>query len=75
MTLPGRGVETTQMLNALRRSVQHLEGLVARVLEENTNLQTEVGIKLERRELDLWPLVEALIPISSSGRDQQYPPN
>ena len=61
MTLPGRGVETTQMLNALRRSVQHLEGLVAKVLEENTNLQTEVGIKLERRELDLWPLVEALI--------------
>jgi superfamily II RNA helicase len=61
MTLPERSTETTQMLKALRRSVQHLEGLVAKVLEENTNLQTEIGIKLERREFDLWPLVEALI--------------
>lgn len=61
MSLAGQGPETAQMLKALRRSVQHLEGLVAKVLEENTNLQTESGIKLERRELDLWPLVEALI--------------
>ena len=61
MTLPERSAQTTQMLKALRRSVQHLEGLVAKVLEENTNLQTEIGIKLERREFDLWPLVEALI--------------
>ena len=60
-TLRERGAETTQMLKALRRGVQNLESLVAKVLEENTNLETEVGIKLERRELDLWPLVEALI--------------
>ena len=55
------GAETAQMLKALRRNVQHLEGLVSKVLEENTSLQTEVGIKLERREFDLWPLVEALV--------------
>jgi len=63
LILPERGAsaETTQMLKALRRSVQQLEALVNQVLEENTNLQTEVGIKLERREFDLWPLVEALI--------------
>jgi two-component system, OmpR family, phosphate regulon sensor histidine kinase PhoR len=61
LTLPGAGAETRQMLNALRRNVQHLEGLVTKVLEENTNLQTETGIRLERREFDLWPLVEALI--------------
>jgi two-component system phosphate regulon sensor histidine kinase PhoR len=61
MTVSGHGPEATQMLKSLRRSVQHLEGLVAKVLEENTNLETEAGIKLERRELDLWPLVEALI--------------
>jgi two-component system, OmpR family, phosphate regulon sensor histidine kinase PhoR len=52
---------TAQMLKALRRNVRHLEELVAKVLEENTNLQTEVGIKVERREFDLWPLVEGLI--------------
>ena len=53
--------EAARMLKALRRNVQHLEGLVSKVLEENTSLQTEVGIKLERREFDLWPLVEALV--------------
>jgi two-component system phosphate regulon sensor histidine kinase PhoR len=58
---PGTSAETAQMLTALRRNVQQLEGLVGKVLEENTSLQTEIGIKLERRELDLWPLVEALI--------------
>ncbi|MDB5337357.1 MAG: sasA [Planctomycetaceae bacterium] len=61
MTLPGCSAETTQMLKTLRRNVRHLELLVGKVIEENTNLQTEVGIKLERRELDLWPLVESLI--------------
>jgi two-component system phosphate regulon sensor histidine kinase PhoR len=55
------GDESTRMVKALRRNVQHLEKLVTKVLEENANLQTELGIKLEERELDLWPLVEALI--------------
>lgn len=53
--------QATQMLKALTRNVQHLEALVGKVLEENTNLETEVGVKLERREFDLWPLVEALV--------------
>jgi two-component system phosphate regulon sensor histidine kinase PhoR len=53
--------ERAQMLNTLRRNVRHLEVLVGKVLEENANLQTEIGVKLERRECDLWPLVEALI--------------
>ena len=63
LTPLGRGAsaETGQMLKSLRRNVQQLEGLVRKVLEENANLQTEIGVKLERRELDLWPLVEALI--------------
>lgn len=50
-----------RMLKTLRRNVQHLGALVDKVLDENTNLQTELGLKLERRELDLWPLVEALV--------------
>jgi len=53
--------QTTQMLKALNRNVQHIEALVGKVIEENTNLETEVGVKLERRVFDLWPLVEALI--------------
>ena len=63
MTIPQQnaGAETSRMLNALRRNVQQLEGMVQKILEESANLQTEIGIKLERREFDLWPLVEALI--------------
>ena len=55
------GSENVQMLKTLRRNVQHLQTLVSKVIEENTNLETEIGIKLERREFDLWPLVEELI--------------
>ncbi|WP_202921797.1 sensor histidine kinase [Anatilimnocola aggregata] len=53
--------ESVQVLKALRRSVKQLEGMVDKILEENANLQTELGVKLERREFDLWPLVEGLI--------------
>ena len=51
----------SRLLRALRRNVQHLSALIARVIEENENLQTEVGVRLERREFDLWPFVELLI--------------
>jgi two-component system phosphate regulon sensor histidine kinase PhoR len=76
LTLPQRGAsaETTQMLKTLRRNVQHLGELVGKVIEENTNLQTEIGIKLERRAFDLWPLVEALIhdfhPVAGTASTQ-----
>lgn len=50
-----------QMLNTLSRNVQYLDELVRKVLDENTNLETEVGVKLQLRTFDLWPLVEALI--------------
>jgi len=58
---PGASPESVRMLKTLHRNIHQLEMLVAKVLEENSNLQTEVGVKLERRFLDLWPLVEALV--------------
>ena len=61
----------TQMWNALKRNVRHLENLVGRVIEENTHLETGTGIKLQRREFDLWPLVESVIhdlhPVAQTG--------
>jgi two-component system phosphate regulon sensor histidine kinase PhoR len=63
MNLPRDRTDTpqsAQLLKVLNRNVQHLEALVGKVIEENTNLETEVGIKLERREFDLWPLIEGL---------------
>lgn len=53
--------EVLRMFRALRRNVRTLEELVQKVLEENAHLQTEVGVKVQRRRFDLWPLVEALI--------------
>lgn len=58
---PSAGAAHAQMLKTLRRNVQHLAGLVGKVIEENTGLLSELGIKLERRSFDLWPLVEALV--------------
>ena len=56
----GYGEDAAQMLKSLRRSVQQLEGLVQKVLEENTHLEADNGIHLEGRLFDLWPLVERL---------------
>ena len=53
--------QALQMWTALKRSVRRLEALVGTVIEENTHLETEVGVKLQRRRFDLWPLVEGLI--------------
>jgi two-component system phosphate regulon sensor histidine kinase PhoR len=63
LAVPARsaGAAHAQMFRTLRRNVQHLDALVGKVIEENTGLLSELGIKLERRTFDLWPLVEALI--------------
>ncbi len=65
------GVESSQILKTLKRNVKHLEALVDKVLKENANMETETGIKLECRQIDLWPLVEALIhdldPVSGTA--------
>jgi two-component system, OmpR family, phosphate regulon sensor histidine kinase PhoR len=62
-SLPNRGYgeDSAQMLKSMRRSVQQLEGLVQKILEENTHSEAVSGIHLERRSFDLWPLVERLI--------------
>ncbi len=63
--------QTAQMFRALNRSVDTLQKLVAKVIAENSNLATELGIKLERRYIYLWPLVEGLIhdlhPVAGTG--------
>ena len=55
------GAEFSRMLKTLHRNVQHLEALVDKVLKESAHIRTESGVKLERRQFDLWPLVEGLI--------------
>ena len=71
---PGGSPESLRMLKTLHRNIRQLETLVAKVMEESSNLQTEVGVKLERRFLDLWPLIEALVhdihPVAGTGSTQ-----
>ena len=52
---------TAKMLKSLHRNVEQLERLVDKILKESDHVLTESGLKLERREIDLWSLVESLI--------------
>jgi len=67
----GTNPAAAQMLKVLHRNVLQLRELVDAVLKENINVKTEVGVKLERRTFDLWPLVEMLIhdlrPVAGSN--------
>jgi signal transduction histidine kinase len=73
---PGQrdSAQTGQMLKTLHRNVKRLQTLVENVLKESEHIQTETGVKLERREFDLWPLVEALIqdlrPVAGTASTQ-----
>lgn len=64
------GAKAPQMLTILSRNVQRLEAQVEKVLKESTYVQAETEA-LERREFDLWPLVEGLIydlgPVARTG--------
>jgi two-component system phosphate regulon sensor histidine kinase PhoR len=63
--------ESARMLRTLHRNVGQLSGLVSKILDENSNLAAEQGVRLERRVLDLWPLVEGLVqdihPLTAAG--------
>ena len=61
--LPAGGAdpETARVLRILGRNAKQLDTLVSQVLKDNTHLLTELGVKVERRTFDLWPMVETLI--------------
>lgn len=49
------------LATSLHRNVGQLKQLVAKVLDENSTMRTEVGASLHARMFDLWPLVEGLV--------------
>jgi signal transduction histidine kinase len=63
--------DTLKMLATLQRNARQLELLVKKILDENSEMQTEVGSTMVRRRFDLWPLVESLIhdlhPVADTG--------
>lgn len=48
-------------LSMLRRNIGRLDVLIKRVLQEEGNLQLGDSPKVEKREFDLWSLVESII--------------
>ena len=57
---PGRP-DAAEALQTMRRNLGRLDALVVEVVREQQNLSQDKGGRLERRELDLWPVVEALL--------------
>ena len=48
-------------LSTLRRNISRLDTLIKRVLQDEANLQVTDSPKVEKREFDLWSLVESTI--------------
>lgn len=71
---PDSGAEIAQVLKTLHRSARYLQTLVENVLKETDHVRADTGVKLERREFDLWPLVESLVrdlhPIAETNSTQ-----
>ncbi|HUQ29418.1 MAG TPA: HAMP domain-containing sensor histidine kinase [Usitatibacter sp.] len=67
----GGDAEIARLLKILGRNTKQLDALVSRVLDENTQLLTEIAVQVERRTFDLWPLVETLLqdlqPVALKG--------
>jgi len=57
---PG-GPDAARMIRTLHRNVAQLQALVDKVLKESDHIRSATGVELQRREFDLWPLVESLI--------------
>ncbi|MCA1838450.1 MAG: HAMP domain-containing histidine kinase [Actinobacteria bacterium] len=53
--------EAVMVLNSIHRNAKRLNALIVKVLHEEANLDTITSLQLQRREVDLWPLVEALV--------------
>lgn len=62
----------TSLFSTLRRNVGRLDALIKRVLQQEENLQLGDSPKVEKREFDLWSLVESTIhdlqPIASDAQ-------
>ncbi len=57
----GEEGESKQMFTTLQRNVRFLQGMVEKILEENTHVAAETGVFVVRRSFDLWPLVVSCV--------------
>jgi len=59
-------------ISTLRRNIGRLDALIKRVLQDEADLQVFTSPKVEKREFDMWSLVESIIqdlsPIASDSQ-------
>ncbi|HEX3600595.1 MAG TPA: HAMP domain-containing sensor histidine kinase [Lacipirellulaceae bacterium] len=62
-TLAGAPAEPSanKLLKVLRRNIEQLEKSMVDVIKANGDSSSEAAQKLERRQIDLWPIVQAVI--------------
>jgi len=68
LTLPNivKDARVSRLMGIVHRNAGRLNALISRVLQENANIRATRGdvvfpAKVEKRELDLWPLIQELI--------------
>jgi signal transduction histidine kinase len=63
--------DASEMVQILKRNVQQLAELITRIVKEHSDVQHQLEQKLERRSIDLWPLVQDVIhnlaPVSDAA--------
>ena len=57
----GKDERAAMLLETMHRNVTRLNSLVVKVVQEEANLKTQLNERVERREVKLMPLVEALV--------------
>jgi signal transduction histidine kinase len=64
-------IDAAEMIQILKRNVQQLADLITRIIKEHSDAQTQLEQRLERRVIDLWPLVQEVIenltPVSDTA--------
>jgi signal transduction histidine kinase len=68
--------EVSEMIQILKRNVTQLGDLITRIIKEHSDVQSQLGQKIERRTIDLWPLVEEVVknlaPVSDTAGVQVF---
>jgi two-component system phosphate regulon sensor histidine kinase PhoR len=63
---------TAIMMDMILRNATRLNAIINTAVQEGTNLQAPDWLWLERRDIDLWPLVQSLVDDLRPLADQAY---
>jgi len=68
----GRTDVTAAMLDMILRNATRLNALISTAVQEGANLEAPQWLRLERRHMDLWPIVQSLIDDLRPLADDAY---